>query len=165
MRKSMGIRIALVAAACVLGSSAVFAASAENGRKAFVTNGCWQCHGFEGQGSAVTSNGAVLSNTELPFEAFEGFVRGTRFVHPVLKLGFEAPRDFHLFNDSDGVLGVGSYSALVYLTQRLLWPLTRLAEMTDLYQRSMASIERVMNDDRTGYSSVKLDMAPPGNDE
>ena len=45
----------------------------------------------------------------------------------------------------DGDLGVGSYSALVYLTQRLLWPLTRLAEMTDLYQRSMASIERVMN--------------------
>jgi ATP-binding cassette, subfamily B, bacterial len=44
-----------------------------------------------------------------------------------------------------GELGVGSYSALVYLTQRLLWPLTRLADMTDLYQRSMASIERVMN--------------------
>ena len=82
MRKSMGIRIALVAAACVLGSSAVFAASAENGRKAFVTNGCWQCHGFEGQGSAVTSNGAVLSNTELPFEAFEGFVRGTNRAMP-----------------------------------------------------------------------------------
>jgi ATP-binding cassette subfamily B protein len=34
---------------------------------------------------------------------------------------------------------------LVYLTQRLLWPLTRLADMTDLYQRSMASIERVVN--------------------
>jgi ATP-binding cassette subfamily B protein len=44
-----------------------------------------------------------------------------------------------------GEIGVGSYSVLVYLTQRLLWPLTRLAEMTDLYQRSMASIERVMN--------------------
>jgi len=36
-------------------------------------------------------------------------------------------------------------SVLVYLTQRLLWPLTRLAEMTDLYQRSMASIQRVMD--------------------
>ena len=32
-----------------------------------------------------------------------------------------------------GDLGVGSYSALVYLTQRLLWPLTRLADMTDLF--------------------------------
>ncbi len=42
-------------------------------------------------------------------------------------------------------LGVGSYSALVYLTQRLLWPMTRLADMTDLYQRAMASVERVMD--------------------
>jgi ATP-binding cassette subfamily B protein len=41
-----------------------------------------------------------------------------------------------------GELGVGSYSALVYLTQRLLWPLTRLADMTDLYQRAMASVTR-----------------------
>jgi ATP-binding cassette subfamily B protein len=44
-----------------------------------------------------------------------------------------------------GELGVGSYSVLVYLTQRLLWPLTRLADMSDLYQRSMASIQRVMD--------------------
>ncbi len=44
-----------------------------------------------------------------------------------------------------GDLGVGSYSALVYLTQRLLWPLTRLADMTDLYQRAMASVTRVMD--------------------
>jgi ATP-binding cassette subfamily B protein len=33
----------------------------------------------------------------------------------------------------------------VYLTQRLLWPLTRLADMTDLYQRAMASVNRVMD--------------------
>jgi ATP-binding cassette subfamily B protein len=33
----------------------------------------------------------------------------------------------------------------VYLTQRLLWPLTHLAEMTDLYQRAMASVDRVMD--------------------
>jgi ATP-binding cassette subfamily B protein len=44
-----------------------------------------------------------------------------------------------------GELGVGSYSALVYLTQRLLWPMTRLADMTDLYQRAMASVDRVMD--------------------
>jgi len=44
-----------------------------------------------------------------------------------------------------GDLGVGSYSALVYLTQRLLWPLTRLADMTDLYQRAMASVVRVLD--------------------
>jgi ATP-binding cassette, subfamily B, bacterial len=44
-----------------------------------------------------------------------------------------------------GELGVGSYSVLVYLTQRLLWPMTRLADMTDLYQRSMSSVQRVMD--------------------
>lgn len=42
-------------------------------------------------------------------------------------------------------LGVGSYSALVYLTQRLLWPMTRLADMTDLYQRAMASANRALD--------------------
>ena len=42
-------------------------------------------------------------------------------------------------------LGVGSYSVLVYLTQRLLWPMTRLADLSDLYQRSTASIQRVMD--------------------
>lgn len=58
------------------------AASPENGRKAFVAHGCWQCHGFEGQGSAITSNGKVLSNTELPLESFEAFVRSTNRAMP-----------------------------------------------------------------------------------
>ncbi|MDA0712702.1 MAG: ABC transporter ATP-binding protein, partial [bacterium] len=44
-----------------------------------------------------------------------------------------------------GTLAVGSYSVLVFLTQRLLWPFTRLAEMTDLYQRAMASAKRVLD--------------------
>jgi len=46
----------------------------------------------------------------------EGFVRGTRFLHPLLKLGFEAPRDFRLFNDTDGVLGVGRDRSLMYFS-------------------------------------------------
>lgn len=41
-------------------------------------------------------------------------------------------------------LTVGSYSVLVFLTQRLLWPLTRLGETLDQYQRAMASTQRVM---------------------
>ena len=44
-----------------------------------------------------------------------------------------------------GQLGVGSYSILVFLTQRLLWPLTGLAETVDLYQRAMASAARVLD--------------------
>src|SRR5690606_16135887 len=44
-----------------------------------------------------------------------------------------------------GEMSVGSFSALVFLTQRLLWPLTRLAETFDLFQRAMASIRRVLD--------------------
>lgn len=44
-----------------------------------------------------------------------------------------------------GQLGVGTYSILIYLTQRLLWPLTRLGETLDLYQRGMASTHRVLD--------------------
>lgn len=42
-------------------------------------------------------------------------------------------------------LAVGAYSVLVYLTQRLLWPMTSLAEVADMYQRSMSAIDRAMN--------------------
>ncbi|MEO0376175.1 MAG: ABC transporter ATP-binding protein [Cyanobacteria bacterium P01_A01_bin.17] len=44
----------------------------------------------------------------------------------------------------NGALAVGTYSVLVFLTQRLLWPLTRLGETLDQYQRAMASTRRVM---------------------
>lgn len=44
-----------------------------------------------------------------------------------------------------GRLSVGNYSLMVFLTQRLLWPLTRLGETLDQYQRAMASTNRVMN--------------------
>jgi len=46
---------------------------------------------------------------------------------------------------ASGALAVGTYSVLVFLTQRLLWPLTRLGQTFDLYQRAMASITRVMD--------------------
>lgn len=44
----------------------------------------------------------------------------------------------------EGHIQVASYSVLIFLSQRLLWPLTYLAQVTDMYQRSMASINRVM---------------------
>ncbi len=44
----------------------------------------------------------------------------------------------------EGNIQVASYSILIFLSQRLLWPLTYLAQVTDMYQRSMASINRVM---------------------
>ena len=43
----------------------------------------------------------------------------------------------------NGSLEVGLYATLVYMTQRLLWPLTELGETLDLYQRAMASCRRI----------------------
>lgn len=45
----------------------------------------------------------------------------------------------------EGSLRLGLYSVLVFMTQRLLWPLTRLGETFDLYQRAMASTRRILN--------------------
>lgn len=45
----------------------------------------------------------------------------------------------------DGVLTVGVYSVLVFMTQRLLWPLTSLGDTLDQYQRAMASSNRAFD--------------------
>ncbi|WP_197493445.1 ABC transporter ATP-binding protein [Woeseia oceani] len=45
----------------------------------------------------------------------------------------------------NGTLHVGAYGVLVFLTQRLLWPLTNLAETVDLYERAMASSRRILD--------------------
>ena len=89
-------------------------------------------------------------------EASDGFrarnaeaIRFSAAITPVIRMailaGFVATLLYGGMLTLRGELGVGSYSALVYLTQRLLWPLTRLADMTDLYQRAMASVNRVMD--------------------
>ena len=44
-----------------------------------------------------------------------------------------------------GKISVGAYSSLVFMVQLLLWPLTRLGDTFDLYQRAMASTNRVMD--------------------
>jgi len=45
----------------------------------------------------------------------------------------------------DGTLAVSLYSVLIFMTQRLLWPLTSLGETFDQYQRAMASTTRVLD--------------------
>jgi ATP-binding cassette subfamily B protein len=78
-----------------------------------------------------------------------GAIRFSAAINPIIRMavlaGFAVTLLYGGMLALRGELGVGSYSVLVYLTQRLLWPMTRLADMTDLYQRSMASVERVMN--------------------
>jgi ATP-binding cassette, subfamily B, bacterial len=44
-----------------------------------------------------------------------------------------------------GDLNIALYSVMVFMTQRLLWPLTRLGETFDLYQRAMASTKRIFS--------------------
>ncbi|PPK50905.1 ABC transporter ATP-binding protein [Marinobacter persicus] len=45
----------------------------------------------------------------------------------------------------EGSLNVGAYGVLVFLTQRLLWPLTGLAAVIDLFERAMASTRRILD--------------------
>ncbi|MBW4522409.1 MAG: ABC transporter ATP-binding protein/permease [Scytolyngbya sp. HA4215-MV1] len=63
----------------------------------------------------------------------------------IILLGFAATLLFGGLEAAHGTMSVGTYSVLVFLTQRLLWPLTRLGETLDQYQRAMASTNRVMN--------------------
>ena len=45
----------------------------------------------------------------------------------------------------EGEMAIASYSVMIFMMQRLLWPLTRLGETFDLYQRAMVSTTRVLN--------------------
>lgn len=66
-------------------------------------------------------------------------------IRMVIVMGFLAIMVFGgqlVLNDG---LNVGLYSVLVFMTQRLLWPLTRLGETFDLYQRAMASTTRILD--------------------
>ena len=45
----------------------------------------------------------------------------------------------------DNEMAIASYSVMIFMMQRLLWPLTRLGETFDLYQRAMVSTTRVLN--------------------
>lgn len=69
----------LLALLATLGNTAMAqsssAADIEKGRVTYMQNGCWQCHGFVGQGGVA---GLKLAPDPKPFEYFEVFVRHTR---------------------------------------------------------------------------------------
>ncbi len=66
-------------------------------------------------------------------------------IRMVIVLGFTATLVLGGFLALSGELAVGAYSVLIFLTQRLLWPLTSLGNTVDLYQRAMASVDRVLD--------------------
>src|SRR5215468_10693723 len=79
MRSVRVVGLAALAAGLVLGCGGAFAASAEKGKTAFVQHGCWQCHGYQGQGGIT---GPKLAPGPLPFDALSTFVRTTSRAMP-----------------------------------------------------------------------------------
>ncbi len=43
---------------------------AVNGKKVYLADGCYQCHGRVGQGGLMTGQAPVLAQTKMPFAAF-----------------------------------------------------------------------------------------------
>lgn len=66
-------------------------------------------------------------------------------IRMIIALGFSAIMVGAGLIAVEGLLNVGAYSILVFMTQRLLWPLTRLGETLDQYQRAMASTSRMLD--------------------
>ena len=52
-------------------------AAVREGRALFASHQCWQCHGYEGQGSVA---GVRIAPTLYPFEAFSRLVRYTNIM-------------------------------------------------------------------------------------
>ena len=102
--------------------------------KAFATEG------VEADHIAQASDGYRTANARA--------IRLSSAITPVIRTailaGFTATLLYGGWLTIQGELAVGAYSVLVFLTQRLLWPLTGLAEVADMYQRSMSSIDRAM---------------------
>jgi ATP-binding cassette subfamily B protein len=122
-------------------AAGALATQLNNNLSGIATVKAYTAEDFEAEHIRTGSNAYRARNSEA--------IRWSAAITPVIRMailaGFTVTLLYGGFMALNGEIGVGSYSVLVYLTQRLLWPLTRLADMTDLYQRSMASIQRVMD--------------------
>lgn len=92
-------------------------------------------------------------------DANRGAIRLSSAFVPLIRMailvGFTSILLFGGFRALDGNLDVGIYSVMVFITQRLLWPLTRLGETFDLYQRGMASTRRIL-----GLLEIEAQITP-----
>ena len=66
---------ASVAAGLIMSHGAAVAADATKGKSSYVKQGCWQCHGFEGQGGIT---GPKLAPGPMPLPAMSAFLRNTK---------------------------------------------------------------------------------------
>lgn len=48
---------------------------AANGRKVYLADGCFQCHGRVGQGGLMTGPAPILAQTKMPYAAFRRQLR------------------------------------------------------------------------------------------
>ena len=78
-------------------------------------------------------------------------------IRVAILFGFTATLLIGGFLALDGEIKVATYSVLLFITQRLLWPLTELGDTFDLYQRAMASFNRIF--------SLKNERSEIGNGE
>jgi mono/diheme cytochrome c family protein len=74
-------RIAVTAfAVAAVASTMVWAQDAPqgdvaNGKRIYLADGCFTCHGRSGQGGAYTGPAPILAHTALPFDGFKGELR------------------------------------------------------------------------------------------
>ncbi|CAN5519097.1 ABC transporter ATP-binding protein [soil metagenome] len=91
----------------------------------------------------------VRRESQAYVDANDAAIRPSSAFIPLIRMAilfsFTAILVLGAFRALDGTLEVGVYSTLIFITQRLLWPLTRLGEVFDQYQRAMASTRRVMD--------------------
>jgi mono/diheme cytochrome c family protein len=109
------LALAALAAGAMLQNVTAQAASAEKGKAAFVQHGCWQCHGFQGQGA---NTGPKLAPDPIPIEAFTAFVRTTdRAMPPYTEavLSNEELADIHAYLQS--IPKPADYKSLPLLNQ------------------------------------------------
>ena len=93
--------------------------------------------------------GRITVESDLYRKANEKAIKFSSAFVPLIRMiimgGFIAILIFGGRMALSGELAVGVYSVLIFITQRLLWPLTRLGDTLDLYQRAIASTERVLD--------------------
>lgn len=91
----------------------------------------------------------LKTSSEAYLEANRKAIRVSSAFIPVIRMavlaGFLATFTVGGLMALEGSLNVGAYGVLVFLTQRLLWPMTGLAALIDLFERAMASTRRILN--------------------
>ena len=88
----------------------------------------------------------LTSSDEVKSANYHAIKLSAAFI-PIIRIailfGFTATLLIGGFMALDGEINVAMYSVLLFITQRLLWPLTELGDTFDTYQRAMASFKRI----------------------